>query len=121
MPETTDTFSKAVEQRKPAPSPNDLFDTPSEDFNVKKVRARIKQSEEEQAKARKKALNHKFTQGKKYFIHDSSVTNSWEHESYIFIYQGKQGKHHIFRHAQGKWSRTYTDAQLIGKFIKKVE
>lgn len=35
----------------------------------------------------------------------------------IFRYEGKQGIHHMFREIRGKWTRTYTDAQLIGKKI----
>lgn len=41
--------------------------------------------------------------------------------SYVFRYVGKQGIHHCFREARGGWSRTYTDAQLIGKSIQEVE
>ena len=42
-----------------------------------------------------------------------------EHEC-ILRYLGKQGKHHVFKSVRGGWSRTYTDAQLIGKFIQEV-
>ena len=38
----------------------------------------------------------------------------------VFIYLGKQGKHHVFKSVRGGWSRTYTDAQLIGKLIQEV-
>ena len=38
----------------------------------------------------------------------------------IFLYTGKQGKHHVFKSVRGGWSRTYTDAQLIGKSIQEV-
>lgn len=37
----------------------------------------------------------------------------------LFKYIGKNGIHHVFREIRGGWSRTYTDAQLIGKHIKE--
>ena len=39
----------------------------------------------------------------------------------VFRYEGKHGIHHIFREVRGNWTRTYTDAQLIGKRISEVE
>ena len=39
----------------------------------------------------------------------------------MFRYEGKQGIHHMFREVHGGWTRTYTDAQLIGKHITEVE
>lgn len=42
-------------------------------------------------------------------------------EEYIFCYEGKQGIHHMFREIRGGWSRTFTDAQLIGKKVKEVD
>lgn len=41
-------------------------------------------------------------------------------EVYVFRYERKQGIHHMFREVRGEWSRTYTDAQLIGKKIQEV-
>ena len=38
-----------------------------------------------------------------------------------FKYEGKRGIHHCFKEVKGMWTRTYTDAQLIGKQIKEVE
>lgn len=38
----------------------------------------------------------------------------------IFRYKGKDGIHHVFTEVKGGWTRTYTDAQLIGKLIKEV-
>ena len=38
----------------------------------------------------------------------------------VFVYTGKHGKHHVFKSVRGGWSRTYTDAQLIGKSIQEV-
>ena len=104
---------------KPAPKPDDLF-TPDKNFDVTKVRQRLDKQKAEDAKKRKEALNHKFIHGNKYFIHDSSVTNSWEKDAYIFTYQGKQGKHHVFRETRGNWTQTYTDAQLVGKKVQEV-
>lgn len=40
---------------------------------------------------------------------------------YVYCYEGKQGKHHVFRETRGKWTRTYTDAQLVGKKIQEVK
>ena len=40
--------------------------------------------------------------------------------SYRFIYLHKNGKHHVFREINGGWTRTYTDAQLVGKRILEV-
>ena len=45
---------------------------------------------------------------------------SMDHE-YTFRYERKEGIHHMFREIHGGWSRTYTDAQLIGKTIMEVE
>ena len=45
---------------------------------------------------------------------------SMDHE-YTFSYERKEGIHHVFREIHGGWSRTYTDAQLIGKTIMEVQ
>ena len=37
-----------------------------------------------------------------------------------FRYERKDGIHHVFTETQGDWTRTYTDAQLIGKRIEEV-
>ena len=39
----------------------------------------------------------------------------------VFMYEGKQGIHHCFRETHGGWTRTYTDAQLIGKHVEEVQ
>ena len=39
----------------------------------------------------------------------------------VFMYEGKQGIHHCFRETRGGWTRTYTDAQLIGKHVEEVQ
>lgn len=38
----------------------------------------------------------------------------------VFRYEGKSGLHHKFTEVKGCWSRTYTDQQLIGKFIEEI-
>ena len=40
---------------------------------------------------------------------------------YEFKYEGQQGIHHVFREVSGNWTRTYTDAQLIGKRREEVD
>ncbi len=39
---------------------------------------------------------------------------------YEYAYEGKRGIHHVFRERTGGWTRTYTDAQLVGKVIQEV-
>ncbi len=108
--------------KKPAPKPEEVFisqidmETPEE----KAMRERLEKRALEAAKLRAEALNHQFTVGKKYFIHNTAYVKNDDRDISIFIYQGKQGKHHVFRHYKGNWSRTYTDPQLIGKFIEEV-
>ena len=70
-----------------------------------------------------------FTEGQCYSIKDSPSgagfyaggINPLTGACCIFRYEGKQGIHHCFRETRGGWSRTYTDAQLIGKHIKEVQ
>lgn len=42
-------------------------------------------------------------------------------KGFVFIYERKEGRHHMFREATGGWLRTYTDTQLIGKKITEVK
>ena len=108
--------------KKPAPKAEEVFisqidmETPEE----KAMRERLRKRALEEVKLRADVFNHKFTIGKKYFIGEEGKFKSLYKADFTFIYQGKQGKHHVFRHYKGNWSRTYTDAQLIGKFIKEV-
>ena len=44
----------------------------------------------------------------------------WDNDV-IFVYQGKQGIHHLFTSKLGGWSRTYTDYQLVDKKIMEVK
>lgn len=72
-----------------------------------------------------KAPNFEFTQGICYRIFSgedyrhSASSASWDN-SCIFRYEGKIGIHHSFREIRGGWTRTYTDAQLIGKNIQEL-
>ena len=66
----------------------------------------IRQQEQERRKA---ALIHQFEIGRLYLI-----------DKCTFRYVGKQGKHHCFVSSLSGWSRTYTDAQLIGKSYQEV-
>ena len=71
-------------------------------------------------------IHFTFSKGKRYFIFDSD--NGRGEADYIkpetgkgciFVYLRKEGKHHIFREERGKWIRTYTDVQLMGKHIQE--
>lgn len=70
-------------------------------------------------------VKFEFEEGHCYTITDSLPTKNIRHfqavHICVFRYEGKQGIHHIFREVSGNWTRTYTDAQLIGKKIKEVE
>ena len=82
----------------------------------------------------RKAVQKTFTEGKCYRIYPSgnlgryggrenrsTMTGSaaWEYDC-IFQFLRKDGIHHVFREIRGGWTRTYTDAQLIGKHIQEV-
>ena len=83
--------------------------------------------------ARRRAMVHHFKEGHCYRISSTcSVSNSgakapkmasagisWERQC-TFVFLRKDGKHHIFRELNGGWTRTYTDAQLIGKSVTEV-
>ena len=65
----------------------------------------------------------KFEEGQKYTILTSSSGVQGIKDAVkdcVFIYERKQGIHHMFREARGGWTRTYTDAQLVGKKIHEV-
>lgn len=67
-----------------------------------------------------------FTEGKCYQIRKTNSNEktyeigSSTERGCTFRYEGKQGIHHMFREIYGNWTRTYTDAQLIGKTVKEV-
>ena len=44
---------------------------------------------------------------------------NWDKQC-VFRYEGKFGIHHQFREIFNGWTRTYTDAQLTGKFFQEV-
>ena len=72
-----------------------------------------------------KSVEFSFSLGHTYQIYSGeagshySTGSSWE-KTCIFRYEGKIGIHHFFREIRGKWTRTYTDAQLIGKHIEEL-
>ncbi|MBQ3455953.1 MAG: helix-turn-helix transcriptional regulator [Synergistaceae bacterium] len=75
-------------------------------------------------------LNVSFTEGMCYEIHDGvnfsalmslAIKQSRNSNGYIFRYEGMSGIHHVFREIRGKWIQTYTNAQLIGKYVKEAE
>lgn len=43
-----------------------------------------------------------------------------EDENFLFQYERKEGTHHIFHEIHGGWTRTHTDAQLIGMEIEEI-
>ena len=68
-----------------------------------------------------------FSVGHVYNIRDNLMGGQnadWINPQYgtlcVFRYEGQQGIHHCFREASGGWTRTYTDAQLVGKRIEEV-
>ena len=66
----------------------------------------------------------KFEAGHRYTVHGKSVgrySRSPDLELEVFEYVGKVGIHHCFKETHAGWTRTYTDAQLIGKKIEEVE
>lgn len=65
-------------------------------------------------------VGFKFEEGQKYIISDTVDRKRASVMDYVFSYEGKHVLHHMFREERGKWTRTYTDAQLVGKHITKV-
>ena len=70
-------------------------------------------TEESALKADRESVRAKFIVGKSYKIDSANGC--------VFKYEGKQGIHHIFREVRGNWTRTYTDAQLIGAKTEEVK
>ena len=62
-----------------------------------------------------------FEAGHIYQIHMTEKQEKEPVKDCVFCYEGKRGIHHMFREVRGNWTRTYTDAQLIGKIIKEIE
>ena len=69
-------------------------------------------TEESALKAERESVRAKFIVGKSYKIDSANGC--------VFKYEGKQGIHHVFREIRGNWTRTYTDAQLIGARTEEV-
>ena len=93
----------------------------------------FKPSMDEITQAKRKAMVHNFIPNHVYRIYSASYASNsgntapklasagiaWEKQC-IFVFLRKEGKHHIFRELKGGWTRTYTDAQLIGKSVTEV-
>ena len=100
-------------------------------LRIKKAHDENERLLNEQAKLREKILNHEFETGGIYLILEiqggaclrgepTFIGSTWNNDC-AFVYVKKSGLHHYFRELNGGWSRTYTDAQLIGKRIKEVQ
>ena len=63
---------------------------------------------------------YEFDVGKEYRILETEREVKAPIKDCVFKYEGKEGLHHMFREVSGKWTRTYTDAQLVGKKIEEV-
>lgn len=70
-----------------------------------------------------------FKRGQRYMVNSQNAgmgqysrggINNME-KGFVFVYERKSGKHHIFREVNGGWIRTYTDNQLIGKKIEEAQ
>ena len=73
-------------------------------------------------------IKRHFEVGKRYIISSKKINaldtktfmgTTWENDC-VFEFTGNTGIHHCFKAVPGGWSRTYTDAQLVGKKIKEV-
>ena len=64
-------------------------------------------------------LRYKFKPYANYYI--LPKRRGKEEIRHVFRYCGKKGVHHVFREVKCGWTRTYTDAQLIGKEVRRVE
>ena len=51
---------------------------------------------------------------------DDSFYNPISGHGCCFRFDGVKGRHYCFTEIKGNWRRTFTSAQLIGKFIKEV-
>jgi len=104
---------------------NSLAEADIQDIPRKKKRSKWQNMSEEEMHrmlaANIKALSRTFTVGNCYTITESKMLtdgNILQHS--ILRYERKEGIHHVFREIRGKWIVTYTDAQLIDKYIKEV-
>lgn len=55
-----------------------------------------------------------------YVIQLANTADDDPERGYTFRYLGKEGIHHKFIEICGGWTRTYTDAQLVGKELIEV-
>ena len=63
----------------------------------------------------------RFREGHIYRIttEEEQLKYRWNNEC-VFRFEYQEGIHYVFREIRGGWTRTYTDAQLIGKQIREV-
>ena len=93
---------------------------------VNDIELNIQEQSKTDIEALKAKMFHSFILGKRYCIQEGNPSpyefefNPLNGKGCIFIYLRKEGKHHVFREERGGWIRTYTDNQLIGKYIKEV-
>ncbi len=95
----------------------------TENNSIRKKNARYKQQEEAAKRMTEsmKAIHRTFTEGNLYTISESQIQADGNIlQQSILRYERKEGIHHVFREIRGKWIVTYTDAQLVGKFVKEV-
>ena len=86
-------------------------DSPSSMRIEKWLEKSVKKAKEIQSK--KDAFYKHFEIGKKYKIANEA--------GFIFEFMKDTGIHHCFKAIPGGWSRTYTDAQLVGVKIQEVK
>ena len=92
-----------------------------ETYKQKKRRHELEEKKAQEIANSIKAMTQLFTEGKCNTITESKDSSSNALQKFILRYEGKRGIHHVFREVVGKWIVTYTDAQLIGKFIREVD
>ena len=64
----------------------------------------------------------RFREGHIYRIttEEEQLKYRWNNEC-VFRFEYQEGIHYVFREIRGGWTRTYTDAQLIGKHVEEVK
>ena len=87
----------------------------------KNARYRQQENAEKSAATSRKSIQRSFTVGNCYTISENRLPLDANILQYsILRYECKEGIHHMFREIRGKWIVTYTDAQLIGKYVEEV-
>ena len=100
--------------------------------DIDKTIKAAKLAEEEEAQAIREraaaAVKRTFTPGAFYVVSRSRQklpvsihSRNDVEEGYVFRYLRKEGLHHFFQEVVGGLLRTYTDAQLVGKFVDEVK